>query len=576
MPPPPILRSHIVVTADVLFQELHGAGALLGALVTDMGEHGLVWREQCLDHLLGDFSFAIWDGRRRALFCGRDHFGVKPFLYVRTDRSLIFSNDLSCLRLHPAVSNELDEVAIADFLVYGFPLDAGRSAFSAIRRLPPSHALTSSGSQFSLDRYWQLPLEAEIQFRRRGDYIERFLELLDVAVRDRLRTNTVGVLMSGGLDSPAIAATAKRLLSASGSSFDLRAHTFVFDRNVLDEERRYSQIAATGIGIPIQHYPLDDYRFPPAEPEPDWYPPDPRMLFERGRPVAAYRLVTAQSRVLLRGEGADPLLDAPACAAEHLLRTGQYWRLLTNFAWLVWARRQLPQLGLRGSIRKMLGREAPLGGQPYPGWLAPALERRLDLPGRWRREYATPDVRPGFELAHAFWPLLFEYADPGSMRLAAENRYPFMDVRLVRYLLRVPPIPWFAQKSLLRVGMQGVLPRTIVRRPKVPLAGNPWASLLPPTQTSWWEQYMVPAPGLEQFVDVDRANATLADIARVAQARENHQDVDILRTSLRSISLNLWLRHNAQPRVGGDHRGTESTQGRPEQVFYFQDSSIID
>ena len=151
-----------------------------------------------------------------------------------------------------------------------------------------------------------------------------------------------------------------------------------------------------------------------------------------------------------------------------------------------------------------------------------------------------------------------------------------MDVRLVRYLLRVPPIPWFAQKSLLRVGMQGVLPRTIVRRPKVPLAGNPWASLLPPTQTSWWEQYMVPAPGLEQFVDVDRANATLADIARVAQARENHQDVDILRTSLRSISLNLWLRHNAQPRVGGDHRGTESTQGRPEQVFYFQDSSIID
>lgn len=99
---------------DDLIRELatHGCAVAKDAPDPDLILHAYdVWQEQCLDHLLGDFSFAIWDARRRTLFCGRDHFGVKPFLYVRTDRCFIFSNDLSCLRLHPAVSSELDDVA---------------------------------------------------------------------------------------------------------------------------------------------------------------------------------------------------------------------------------------------------------------------------------------------------------------------------------------------------------------------------------------------------------------------------------------------------------------------------------
>ncbi len=62
-----------------------------------------VWGEACLDRLLGDFSFAIWDEGHRTLVCARDHFGVKPFFYVHVDRTFIFSNDLNCLRLHPSV-----------------------------------------------------------------------------------------------------------------------------------------------------------------------------------------------------------------------------------------------------------------------------------------------------------------------------------------------------------------------------------------------------------------------------------------------------------------------------------------
>jgi asparagine synthetase B (glutamine-hydrolysing) len=187
--------------------------------------------------------------------------------------------------------------------------------------------------------------------------------------------------------------------------------------------------------------------------------------------------------------------------------------------------------------------------QPYPEWIAPALERRLDLRNRWQSENAAQDLRPGFELAHAYWPFCIESLDPGSMQLAAEIRYPFLDVRLARYLLRLPPIPWGPEKSLLRVAMKGVLPEKILRRRKAPLAGNPWAALLPSAQQAWWKPYMSPAPPLEDFVDVDVATATLAGVTRAAQATNRHSDVDRLRSSLRPMSLNLWLRQPAYTRV---------------------------
>jgi asparagine synthase (glutamine-hydrolysing) len=78
-----------------------------------------VWGEQCVEYLMGDFAFAIWDGRQQRLFCARDHFGVKPFYYACVDGSLVFSNTLNCLRRHPAVSDKLNELALADFLLFG-------------------------------------------------------------------------------------------------------------------------------------------------------------------------------------------------------------------------------------------------------------------------------------------------------------------------------------------------------------------------------------------------------------------------------------------------------------------------
>ncbi|MEK7834195.1 MAG: asparagine synthetase B, partial [Acidobacteriota bacterium] len=116
-----------------------------------------VWGEACVEHLLGDFAFAIWDGRQKRLFCARDHFGIKPFFYAKVADHFIFSNTLNCVRLHTAVSDELNEQAVGDFLLFNGNQDLGMSAFADVQRLPPAHTLVCSEGKLGLRRYWSLP-----------------------------------------------------------------------------------------------------------------------------------------------------------------------------------------------------------------------------------------------------------------------------------------------------------------------------------------------------------------------------------------------------------------------------------
>ena len=108
------------------------------------------WGTACVDHLRGDFSFAVWDAPHKQLFCARDHFGIKPFYYSQIGEIFICSNTLNCLRLHPAVTNELNDRAVGDFLLFGLNCDNATTFFHDIQRLPPAHTLTISrhGAQF--------------------------------------------------------------------------------------------------------------------------------------------------------------------------------------------------------------------------------------------------------------------------------------------------------------------------------------------------------------------------------------------------------------------------------------------
>ena len=174
------------------------------------------------------------------------------------------------------MSDELNELAIADFLLFDCNQDQATTTFADIRRLPPAHYLTWQQGTLRLARYWSLPLiDRPLRYSRPQDYVEHFKALLTQAVADRLRTRRVGVTLSGGLDSSTVAALAKNLLGRQSAPFDLQGYTIVFDRLIPDEERYYSGLVATALNIPIHHLPADDYRLYERFEQGDFLPPQP-------------------------------------------------------------------------------------------------------------------------------------------------------------------------------------------------------------------------------------------------------------------------------------------------------------
>ncbi|HXM50969.1 MAG TPA: asparagine synthase-related protein [Pyrinomonadaceae bacterium] len=222
-----------------------------------------VWGEDCVEHLLGDFSFVIWDAHQEKVFAARDQLGVKPLFYAQVGQCLLVSNTLDSIRQIPIVPDALNESAIGDLLIAGRNCNPVATFFEEIRRLPAAHRLVAGADRLRTEQYWTPPIDEPLYYKRTGDYVDRFHELLRAAVRDRLPDGPLGIFMSGGLDSPAVAATAAQL-GANPTAF-----TSVYDRLIPDEERYYSGLVARHLEIPILYNVRDDE---PWGWEPDSFP----------------------------------------------------------------------------------------------------------------------------------------------------------------------------------------------------------------------------------------------------------------------------------------------------------------
>ena len=115
------VAAHVRVDArDELIPHLRSAGfeaALDAPDVELLAKAYLAWGEGCLNYLLGDFAFILWDARNQKAFAARDRFGIQPLHYAHINHTLIISSDIGSIRLHPLVSTKLNEQAIGDFLV---------------------------------------------------------------------------------------------------------------------------------------------------------------------------------------------------------------------------------------------------------------------------------------------------------------------------------------------------------------------------------------------------------------------------------------------------------------------------
>jgi asparagine synthase (glutamine-hydrolysing) len=193
--------------------------------------------DACVGRLRGMFAFALWDGRAGRLLLARDRVGKKPLFYSHEGTRLAFASELPALMSSREVSREIDYDAIDTYLHYQV-VPGPRSAFRAVRKLPPAHTLSWTRGEASLKRYWRLSYQDGFD----GDEeqaCEQIREAVLEATRLRLRSDVpVGALLSGGVDSSAVVAAMARLTTEPVKTFSIG-----FDVDEFDETDSARQVA---------------------------------------------------------------------------------------------------------------------------------------------------------------------------------------------------------------------------------------------------------------------------------------------------------------------------------------------
>jgi len=434
------------------------------------------WGERFVDFLAGDFSFALWDDGEDRLVCVRDQLGVRSLFHASAGETWFVSDSLDWIASRPGIGDALDEYWIADFLATGFCIDFERTVYRDIHRLEPAHTLAISLSGVTTRRYWRLEIAEPLYCRESRSYGERFRELLSRAVVDRLPPGKVGISMSGGLDSTSLAAVA---VDATGDPSSVVAQCNHFESLMADDEWHFSSLAARKLGIDLKLLAIDSTIYDPLWRTRSITRPEPTLTILNAHfdhEVACG--MGARASVWFHGEGPDNALTLERDAYFSWLARRREWKRLAG-ALFQYARVKGVD-GWMKTLRRHTRLQTPgFPSSGVPAWVDRGLAERTGLAERRRIAGGSKEPRhPWHPMAmasftSAIWQSLLW--DLGLEETGAdfEWRHPYLDLRVLQFMLSVPPVPWGWEKHLLREAMRGRLPTEILERKKTPLVGMP-------------------------------------------------------------------------------------------------------
>jgi asparagine synthase (glutamine-hydrolysing) len=450
--------------------------------------------EDCVQDLNGDWAFALWDSRRKTLFCSRDRMGVRPLYWTRASGgAFVFASEVKALLAHPRVRRAPDLAALDQIFTFWCSL-APRTMFQGISELPPGHCLTVRDGKIEVRRYWSLNYK-EIPEQKEEQSAEQLMALLVDATRIRLRADVpVGAYLSGGLDSSLASAIARRFTAT-----DLKTFSVAFEDPQFDESSYQHEVAKL---LGTQHR---EVRCSPEDiarvfPEVVWHAERPIL---RTAPAPLYilsKLVRESGyKVVLTGEGSDEILGGydifkeakvrRFCAAQPLskVRPLLLKRLYPylpglqsqSVAWLrVFFRAgpeqlaspffsHLPRWELTASVKRFYSDEVSCELQSENH--LQSLEAQLpDSFSSWgnleQAQYLESTLLlPGY--------ILSAQGDRVAMAHAVEGRFPFLDHRVVELAGTLPArlkMKVLKEKYLLKRCARDLLPASVRERHKQP------------------------------------------------------------------------------------------------------------
>jgi len=439
-----------------------------------------------VDDLHGMFALAIWDRTRQRLLLARDRLGIKPLYYALTDTELLFASEikgvLSALRVRPEFNHE----ALPEFLATRF-LSGEETFFRNIRKLMPGHVASWSAHHgFQARRYWTLPHPSEQPPTTAAACATEVRGRLEAAVRSHLMSDVpLGVFLSGGIDSSALAAMMARAVREP-----IRTFAVGFSEAEANE-LPYARMVAEAIRSEHREVRVGPREYFETLPHLIWHEDEP-LAFTSSVPLYfVARLARDHVKVVLTGEGADELFLGYNRYRATLwnARLGRaYWAAVPS----EWRRtvqqlvHTLPKQARRFAERSFIALEPDIrdlflenfavfsARSQRPLLLEPErLERRDPYAAMLQSEDGTHhewlDRMARLDLQTYLLELLMKQ-DQMSMAASIESRVPFLDDHVVEYVAGLPghfKVRGWQTKAVLRAAVADLIPSAILTRPKM-------------------------------------------------------------------------------------------------------------
>jgi asparagine synthase (glutamine-hydrolysing) len=441
---------------------------------------------ECLQHLRGMFSFALWDARRRRLMLARDRFGIKPLHYADAKEGLYFASEQKSILIADRIERKIDIRSLQDLFTIGF-VASPKTLFTNIRWLLPGHYLLYEGGHYTIHSYWQpdFPLNADGGPRMSvDDWVEALREQLEESVRIHMRSDVpVGAWMSPGIDSSGVVSLMSRYTSQPIQTFTLAFENPEFDETATQKTlERYPGYALSNRQVICKRKHFDLF------PKGLWHceHPSPSGV---GIPQLILAEATSGSvKVVLTGEGADEVFGGyPWYTGSSILEplSKLPLNLRRLMARLPFVRKKWPgasrilsasnEMNLkRFSLYMSAQRSTKYQNQLFSSSIVQSV---AEIGWPWDREnppahinHSHPFVQLQYYDMHFRLPdYIIHHLDRKSMAHSLEARVPYLDHKLVEFCARIPhslKVRRFQEKHILRLAMQAYLPPEIVRRRK--------------------------------------------------------------------------------------------------------------
>lgn len=476
------------------------------------------WKEDCVSHFNGMWSFALYDKCRNIVLCSRDRFGVKPFYYIVDDKKLCFASEIK--QLLPALGHrpKANKDALAQFIVRGNLDYSEFTCFEGVVQLQPGTNMIYdiSNSSFELQKYYDLSRNS-IKSCTFEDSAKGFLHDFCESVMLRLRADVpIGFCLSGGLDSSAIASVANYI----DTKHEMEWHTVsaCYKDEIYDEQEYIDEVNKAIDAVSHKTYPDGSELFKELD-NIIWHMDEPFGSTSIFAQWCVFKEAKDKNiTVMLDGQGADEQL----CGYTSIYAI-RFADLLMNFKLKTFIREWREYKKLRASTEKYLSstmlllntlarsilsekryyliREKAIIKKSGSLFKKETLDRAFRIEpkpkGKGVKEFID------YAISTVLVPL-FHYEDRNSMAFSIESRLPFMDYQLVESVYKMPfdhKISGGVTKVVLREGLKGILPEKIRLRYSKLGFETPENKWMTNDIDTWRDELLLALDSLESFVN---------------------------------------------------------------------------